>query len=157
MSHLKAKSALSLWLFPFILFDNLDHRGEASAVIKRTEKNNSLTARLLQYFLLPLLLSPVVAWSESESTKTSIIPSAERQEALIHLLKQDCGSCHGMTLKGGLGPSLLPQALADKPDYVLVGTILYGRETLAMPAWDGILNKSEVEWLVAQLKEGISE
>ena len=60
-----------------------------------------------------------------------------------------------MTLKGGLGPSLLPEALADKPNYVLVGTILYGRETLAMPAWDGILNKSEVEWLVAQLKEGI--
>ena len=150
MSHLKAKSALSLWLFPFILFDNLDHRGEANVVTKRTEKKHILTTCLL----LSLLLSPAVAWSETEVSQA---PTAERQEALIHLLKQDCGSCHGMTLKGGLGPALLPQALADKPDYVLVGTILYGRETLAMPAWDGILTKSEVEWLVAQLKEGINE
>jgi hypothetical protein len=36
-----------------------------------------------------------------------------------------------------------------------VGVIKYGRETLAMPAWDGILNTVEIEWLVAQLKEGI--
>ena len=79
----------------------------------------------------------------------------EGQQKLIHLLKQDCGSCHGMTLKGGLGPALLPENLADKPDYILVGVIKFGRETLAMPAWDGILNTAEIEWLVAQLKEGI--
>lgn len=117
-------------------------------MIKRINKKTILSIS----FLLSLLLNPVLAHSENESSQT---PSAERQETLIHLLKQDCGSCHGMTLKGGLGPALLPEALADKPNYVLVGTILYGRETLAMPAWDGILNKSEVEWLVAQLKEGI--
>ena len=29
---------------------------------------------------------------------------AGRQEELIYRLRQDCGSCHGMTLKGGLGP-----------------------------------------------------
>lgn len=82
-------------------------------------------------------------------------PSNERQAELIHLLKQDCGSCHGMTLKGGLGPPLLPKNLVDKPDYVLLGVIKYGRETLAMPAWDGILTTAEIEWLVAQLKQGI--
>jgi len=122
-------------------------------VIKRINKKTILSIS----FLLSLLLNPVLAHSENDSSEneSSQTPSAERQETLIHLLKQDCGSCHGMTLKGGLGPSLLPEALADKPNYVLVGTILYGRETLAMPAWDGILNKSEVEWLVAQLKEGI--
>jgi mono/diheme cytochrome c family protein len=27
-----------------------------------------------------------------------------RQAELLHLLKHDCGSCHGMTRKGGLGP-----------------------------------------------------
>lgn len=122
-------------------------------MIKRINKKTILSIS----FLLSLLLNPVLAHSENDSSEneSSQTPSAERQETLIHLLKQDCGSCHGMTLKGGLGPSLLPEALADKPNYVLVGTILYGRETLAMPAWDGILNKSEVEWLVAQLKEGI--
>lgn len=83
-----------------------------------------------------------------------VSPDEERQAELIHLLKQDCGSCHGMTLKGGLGPALLPQNLSDKPDYILIGTILYGRETLAMPAWDGILTRSEVEWLVKKLKDG---
>jgi len=35
--------------------------------------------------------------------------SAERQTELLYLLKQDCGSCHGMTLQGGLGSSLLPE------------------------------------------------
>ena len=132
-------------------------------MIKRINKKTILSIS----FLLSLLLNPVLAHSENDSSEndssenesseneSSQTPSAERQETLIHLLKQDCGSCHGMTLKGGLGPALLPEALADKPNYVLVGTILYGRETLAMPAWDGILNKSEVEWLVAKLKEGI--
>ncbi|MFT4908569.1 MAG: cytochrome c55X [Oleispira sp.] len=83
------------------------------------------------------------------------IPNQQRQQELIHLLKQDCGSCHGMTMKGGLGPALLPENLINKPNHVLVGVIKYGRETLAMPAWDGILNTVEIEWLVAQLKEGI--
>jgi len=100
------------------------------------------------------LLNPVMASSDNNSeTKESISP--QRQQELIHLLKQDCGSCHGMTLKGGLGPALLPESLIDKPDHVLVGVIKYGRETLAMPPWDGILNTAEIEWLVAQLKEGI--
>ena len=36
-------------------------------------------------------------------------PSAARQDELLHLLRQDCGSCHGLTLRGGLGPlSSLP-------------------------------------------------
>ncbi len=81
--------------------------------------------------------------------------SPERQDELMHLLKQDCGSCHGMTMKGGLGPALLPATLIKTPDYILENTIKYGRETLAMPAWDGILNSVEIEWLVDQLKEGI--
>ena len=125
--------------------------------MKRSKKNIISKSSLLLPLLLSLLLNSAMALSENESsgTESTHAISADRQAALIHLLKQDCGSCHGMTLKGGLGPSLLPEALADKPDHILVGTILYGRETLAMPAWDGILNKSEVEWLVAQLKEGI--
>jgi len=108
--------------------------------------------------IFTLLLSAISIADANDSTDSTFssitAPSEQRQDELTHLLKQDCGSCHGMTLKGGLGPSLLPAALADKPDHVLVGTILYGRETLAMPAWDGILNKSEIEWLVAQLKQG---
>ena len=50
--------------------------------------------------------------------------SAARQYELMNLLKQDCGSCHGMTMQGGLGPALTPQALSDKPKAAMVATIL---------------------------------
>ena len=36
---------------------------------------------------------------------------AQDTEALKRLVHQDCGSCHGLTLKGGLGPDLRPQNL----------------------------------------------
>lgn len=101
--------------------------------------------------LLITLLNPAIAISENEAAENI---SPQRQQELTHLLKQDCGSCHGMTLKGGLGPALLPENLADKPNYILVGAIKYGRETLAMPPWDGILTTAEIEWLVVQLKQG---
>ncbi len=82
-------------------------------------------------------------------------PEPARQDALIHLVKQDCGSCHGMTLKGGLGPALTSEELKNKPDQYLIDTILYGREQLAMPPWKGILTEQEVHWIVKQLKTEI--
>lgn len=78
-----------------------------------------------------------------------------RQAELLYLLKHDCGSCHGMTLKGGLGPSLLPAALVGKPDELLVTTILDGRANTAMPPWKNMLTQDEAEWLTAQLREGV--
>lgn len=107
-----------------------------------------------RFFLttINLILAGNIFMMSAESMAEA--PNQERQQELTHLLKQDCGSCHGMTLKGGLGPALLPENLNDKPSYILVNTIKYGRETLAMPAWDGILTTPEIEWLVAQLKEG---
>jgi cytochrome c55X len=82
-------------------------------------------------------------------------PDAMRQVQLLTLLRQDCGACHGMTLKGGLGPSLLPQALAGKtPDY-LRQTILDGRGGTPMPPWRGMLSNDEVTWLVDQLRHGV--
>jgi len=81
----------------------------------------------------------------------------ERKESLIHLLKQDCGSCHGMTLKGGLGPALLPENLKNKPTALIENTILFGRPSTAMPPWQGILTKKEVSWLTKQLQNGTLE
>lgn len=81
--------------------------------------------------------------------------NAERQQALLHLLKQDCGSCHGMTLQGGLGPALTVDALSQRSVAELVHTITYGREALAMPAWRQILSANEIEWLSRQLKQGV--
>lgn len=79
-----------------------------------------------------------------------------RQQELMYLLKQDCGSCHGMTLKGGLGPSLLPQALAGKPAELLITTILEGRANTAMPPWKAMLTQDEAAWMVTRLQQGLN-
>jgi cytochrome c55X len=81
-------------------------------------------------------------------------PDGARQVELLHLLQQDCGSCHGLTLRGGLGPSLLPEALDGKPAPFLVQTILDGRPGTAMPPWRPLLSESEAAWLVECLLAG---
>jgi len=81
---------------------------------------------------------------------------ASRQHELMYLLKQDCGSCHGMTLKGGLGPSLLPEALDGKPTDLLISTILEGRENTAMPPWKAMLTYEETRWMAIQLQQGVN-
>jgi len=83
--------------------------------------------------------------------------STARQNELLYFLKQDCGSCHGMTLKGGLGPALLPQTLAGKPKSYLVTTILEGRKDTAMPPWKSMLSQADAEWLSEQLMQGLVE
>lgn len=78
----------------------------------------------------------------------------ERQSELMHLLTQDCGSCHGLTLKGGLGPALTKEALADKPAVMLREVILHGRPGTPMPPWKGFMTAQEADWLVQRLLEG---
>jgi cytochrome c55X len=103
---------------------------------------------------LLILTSHFTLYAESLATQPPLTKA--RQQQLIHLLKQDCGSCHGMTLQGGLGPSLLPSDLKNKPTALLENTILFGREGTAMPPWQGLLTKQEVQWLTKQIQQGIS-
>ena len=77
-----------------------------------------------------------------------------RQHELVLLVRNDCGSCHGLTLQGGLGTPLTPEALSVKPDMALRETILRGRTGTAMPGWSDFMNESEAEWVVDQLKTG---
>ncbi len=98
-----------------------------------------------------LLLLSLLFYSLSGQTH----PSVDRQQQIIYLLRHDCGACHGMTLKGGLGPALLPANLVNKANSRLVNTILSGRPDTAMPGWRFLLNKDETQWLVKQLKQGI--
>lgn len=77
-----------------------------------------------------------------------------RQQQLVHLLQQDCGSCHGLTLKGGLGPALTVNALKDKPKEAMVATILSGRPGTPMPPWSNQLTEQDVRWLVEYLYQG---
>jgi cytochrome c55X len=78
-------------------------------------------------------------------------PSPQRQQELQNMNNHDCGSCHGLTLKGGLGPSLLPDALKNKTDEFLVQTILEGRKGTAMPPWKPFMTEQETLWLVKKL------
>ena len=75
-------------------------------------------------------------------------PSAQRQQELQHLLVQDCGSCHGMRLTGGLGPALTSTALAGKSRELLVATIREGRAGTPMPPWKDLLAEADINWLV---------
>lgn len=88
------------------------------------------------------------------SLSTSVFaaaPDSDRQQVLLHMLQQDCGSCHGLTMKGGLGPALLPETLQGKPPAFLVQTILDGRPGTAMPPWRPMMSEDEAAWLVQQL------
>ena len=84
-------------------------------------------------------------------------PDALRQKELVRLVRQDCGSCHGMTLQGGLGPALTPAALAQRPLESLVWTVLQGRPGTAMPGWSRFLDEAEARWVIARLAEGFPQ
>ena len=77
-----------------------------------------------------------------------------RYRELVHMVRQDCGSCHGLTLSGGLGPALTVSALMEKPAEGLVATIMQGRPGTAMPPFQGIINEAEAGWIVEQLMQG---
>lgn len=80
-------------------------------------------------------------------------PGAARQQELENMLKHDCGSCHGLPPKGGLGPSLMPDALAGKNDALLFDAIRNGRAGTAMPSWRPFLNDVEIRWMVGRLRQ----
>ena len=80
--------------------------------------------------------------------------SVSRQQDLRNLLVQDCGSCHGLRMKGGLGPALLPSMLRDKPAEYLSAIILDGRPGTAMPAWRPLISPVEARWLASLLLQG---
>ncbi|MEO5337472.1 MAG: cytochrome c [Magnetospirillum sp. WYHS-4] len=88
------------------------------------------------------------------ATPASAEPDAARQKELLYLLKHDCGSCHGMTLKGGLGAPLLPEILAQRRDDELLASILDGMPGTAMPPWRPLLSPDEALFLVGALRRG---
>ena len=91
------------------------------------------------------------------ATAASAEPPLARQEQLLHRLRHDCGSCHGMTLKGGLGPPLSPAALADRPAEDLAQAILDGIPGTPMAPWGFEISPDEARWLVRQLQQGIDD
>ncbi len=79
---------------------------------------------------------------------------AERADELERLVLQDCGSCHGMTLKGGLGPDIRAQTLAGTSRQTLVSIILDGVPEKAMPAWRPLISHEDAVWIAEYLLTG---
>lgn len=75
----------------------------------------------------------------------------DRAGELEHIVLQDCGSCHGLTMKGGLGRALTAEALSHADAEGLAGIILDGIPGTAMPPWRGLVTEEEAIWIADYL------
>ena len=82
---------------------------------------------------------------------------ANHEARLTRLVRHDCGSCHGLTLKGGLGPPLTAPALAGKPSEYVRDVILHGRAGTAMPPWAPFLSDADAGWIAERLLAGFPD
>ena len=108
--------------------------------------------------MMPLLsaLALALACTGAQAQAAQEVPAA-RQAQLMRLLRQDCGSCHGMRLTGGLGPALTRQALAELPLENLAAVIFHGRPGTPMPGWSTFMSAEEAHWLARVLHAGVAE
>lgn len=74
-------------------------------------------------------------------------------EALRRLVHQDCGSCHGLALTGGLGPDIRAKSLAAYDPEILQTVILDGIPGTPMPPWRPLLSEAEAAWIADYLLE----
>jgi cytochrome c55X len=84
-------------------------------------------------------------------------PSPARQTELVRMVRQDCGSCHGLRLTGGLGPALTPERLREWPLDSLTATIYHGRPGTPMPGWKTLLSETDAGWIARQLQAGFPQ
>ncbi|MHA1166035.1 MAG: c-type cytochrome [Alphaproteobacteria bacterium] len=104
-----------------------------------------------------LLLSSALIVASIGMTHAAATLGQKRQAELTNLVRQDCGSCHGMTLKGGLGGPLLPESLAGADNESIASIILHGVPGKPMPPWTGLLTREEAIWIASKLKEGFPQ
>src|SRR5690606_33487379 len=110
------------------------------------------------HLLRHVLVAATVGWMGVAASQPLERPlDAERRAEIVQMVRQDCGSCHGLTLTGGLGPSLLPEALADKDPEVLAYVIGDGRVGTPMRHWRARLSGTEARWAVERLGQGSRE
>jgi cytochrome c55X len=109
---------------------------------------------LIQNFLASVFLMSASAVPAQENNYQL---TTARITELNNLLLQDCGSCHGMTMKGGLGPALTADVLRTKDRALIETTILNGRPGTPMPPWNTLLSGEEVRWIVDTLYAGVKQ
>jgi len=119
------------------------------------EEGNLLPHPLKLCALTAAMFALTIAVTLSPAAEVQMpVPAVERQLELVRLVRHDCGSCHGLTLAGGLGPALSAQALRHKPVHYLKTVILDGRHGTAMPGWSPFLSESEAAWIAERLLAG---
>jgi len=100
-------------------------------------------------------LWPSVVMVSAVAIGSAAAGAAEANAAkLANLVRQDCGSCHGLTLKGGLGKPLTPDHLSAWSREQLVSIVLDGVPGTPMPPWRPLLSEDEVRWIVERLQQG---
>ncbi len=98
---------------------------------------------------LPLLIGMSLAALADEEALKEI-----ERDKLTDFVQQDCGSCHGLTLEGGLGGPILPENLEHMDADVIQEVILGGLPGTAMPPWRGFLTETEAAFIAEGLKTG---
>ncbi len=93
------------------------------------------------------------------ASAVAIVPAAAGEAnanaaRLADLVRQDCGSCHGLTMKGGLGKPLTPDHLGAWSREQLVSIVLDGVPGTPMPPWRPLLSEADVRWIVERLQQG---
>ncbi|MBN9672697.1 c-type cytochrome [Roseibium aggregatum] len=96
----------------------------------------------------------IVLFCLSAITSLALAAEDSSPDALISLVHQDCGSCHGMTLKGGLGPDIRPGALAHYDIETLSTVVLDGIPETAMPPWRPLLSEADAKRIAEYLLRG---
>lgn len=92
-----------------------------------------------------------LVWAISLAVPAMAEVTSSRAAELEHMVIQDCGSCHGLTMKGGLGSPLTREALDGSDPGVLAGIILDGVPGTAMPPWRPLLSAPEARWIADYL------
>ncbi len=100
---------------------------------------------------LRLSLPPLAAAGVLLSPPAAFADETARLERMVI---QDCGSCHGLTMKGGLGRPLTPKALDGIDATTIAAIILDGIPGTAMPPWRPLLTEQQAMWVAQYLKDG---
>jgi cytochrome c55X len=85
---------------------------------------------------------------------SALAGEAPDSNKLANLVRHDCGSCHGLTLKGGLGKPLTAERLLQWDGDQLTRIILDGIPGTPMPPWRPLLTEAEARWIAQALKSG---
>ncbi len=112
---------------------------------------------LLAGSMLALTLAVTLASAAQNVSEAGLVPDAQRRIELVRFVRHDCGSCHGLTLGGGLGPPLTAAALAPRTSSYLTQVILRGRNGTAMPGWSPFVSDAEARWIADQLLRGFPD